>query len=190
MYRSCSCFVGSTETDKVSTAEAIDLINSRIRNITVKIASIEHKMRTLDRKAKEHVSEHDLEKAKLVLSQIGFLRKKRTRYLGCNQKLWQMCETLNEQDTYVCISETFKTGVNTMESLLQQVILDDVENMMDTMEEHTFEVNEIGFALNGTQKEEEPDIEDELEELMDGIELVLPDAPTFAPQKQKKRIAV
>ena len=189
MSRSCLCFIGASTSDQVSTAEAIDLINARIRNITVKISSIEHKMRTLDRKAKEHVNDQDLEKAKLVLSQIAFLRKKRTRYLGCNQKLWQMCETLNEQDTYVCISETFKTGVNTMESLLQQITLEDIENMMDTVDEQKEDASEIGYALTSTNNDD-VDVEDELEELMDGIELGLPDAPKTVPQKRKTMVAL
>lgn len=164
---------------KVSTIEAIDLIHTRMRTVSVKISSIEHKMREQRKEAKTHVQKNDCERARMCLSQIAFLKNKRSRYLGVNQKLWQMCETLNEQETYISISETFKTGVNTMESLLETVSIAQIENMMDDFEEHQHDTSEIGYALTSTHQTGD-DIENEIELLMSGVDLVdtMPSVPT------------
>ena len=185
---SCFCLISSS--DKVSTAEAIDLINSRMRNLSVKIGSIEHKMRVQRIQATKHVSEHDVEKARLCLSQIALLREKRTRYLGVNHKLWQMSETLNEQDTYISISETFKTGVDTMESLLETVSISDIENMMDQFEEHKHDTSEVGHALRMDYANvDESDIEEELDGLMLGVE-DMPSVPLEEVKPQKQVVLV
>ena len=179
---SCFCLFSNGNVDKVSTAEAIDLINVRMRNLSVKISSVEHKMRSCRLQARKHVENEDTERARMCLSQIAILKKKRTRYLGVNQKLWQMSETLNEQDTYVCISETFKTGVNTMESLLETVSIGDIEDMMDKFEEQKDDTSEVGHALRMDYTQVDDDeIEQEIEALMVGV---IDDMPSVPKQEQ------
>lgn len=192
-----------SEGEQLSVVEAIELIHERMRDVGVQISTIEGRMVEESRVVKRAARDKDMEMARVHMRRIRAMRERRTRYLQVREKLWVMKETLNEQSHYAAVQDTFSQGLLATETLLQKVNLDKVEEMMDRWEDAEMDTREVGSELGRDmcgeeEEEEEVWIQDQLHQLMKGVEeecsaeeVFLPSVPTTEfPTPKKVRFKV
>jgi len=167
---------GADAKNGISASEAIELIEERSRHVATQISYLDHQMRKNAADVRTHVKAHDMEQARVHMRRIRMLKDKRTRYLGVKEKLWAMKHTLEEQSMYTALHDTFQSGAEVMDSLLQKVNVERIEELMDRFQEQADETMDVGNALAEPTHvsigdgDVEESIEQELRLLMGGVE--------------------
>ena len=188
----------------LSAVEAIELVHMRMRDVSGEVSRTESQMVMESTLVRRAAQQQDMEKARLHMRRIRALRERRTRYLGCRERLWAMKETLMEQSHHASVQRTFAEGLQVAESLLQKVDLSKVEDAMDRLEDVMADTRDIGAELGRehtfvSENDDDDDayaVEQELRLLMNGVqkddeeaeqkELVLPTTPTHTPSEAAK----
>ena len=121
---------------------ALDLVNYQC-------AELDSKIDRVQAEARNAVKEKQLSKAKLLLKQKRALQTLSEKRLISKLNLDEILERIRSAKSEKTVFEAYKSGCASLKSLNSELNLDDVENVMDTLQDAIADQAEISNALSG-----------------------------------------